>query len=393
MSPRTPVRIMGDSVLRGRTAVVGIGGTRFFKRGQGQSEMRMLLEAILGACADAGVDPHEIDGFTTFGDGHDEAPALATALDINEFRFSVISSGGGGGITGAIAAASAAVVSGMATHVVVFRTLAQAESGRQEFVRYHFTSLFRAQGIVSAVQSGSIRTQRMLESGGVPASALEAFVRATYFHGANNPDALAYGKPLSSADYEASRMIADPHHVFDCSREADGAFALLITSAERARDLAAPPAYIISATQSGYRGDWGPGREPQITSGFSGAARRLWQETGYAPSDIQVAQVYENTSGPAVLAMIDHGFTDFDGAADFFRFENLIAPAGKLPINTAGGNLAAGFVHGIGLPVEAVRQIRGTSTNQVPDAQLSLFIAGPQAEITGSVLFGSAATL
>ena len=384
---------MAENALRGRTAVVGIGGTPFYKRGQGQPEMRMLLEAVLGACTDAGVDPHKIDGFATFGDGHDEAPKLAAALDIDDFRFSVISSGGGGGIAGAIAAASAAVATGIATHVIVFRTLAQAESGRQEFVRYHFTALFRAQGVVSAVQSGSLRTQRMLEAGGVPHSAMEAFVRATYFHGANNPGALAYGKPLSPETYEASRMIADPHRVFDCSREADGAFALLVTTAERARDLTESPAYIVAATQSGYRGDWGPSREPDISSGFQGAARRLWRESGYAPADVQVAQVYENTSGPAVLAMIDHGFTDFDGAGDFFRYENLIAPSGKLPINTAGGNLAAGFVHGMGLPVEAVRQIRGTSPNQVPDAKLSLFIAGPQAELTGSVLFGSAAAL
>jgi acetyl-CoA acetyltransferase len=381
------------SLLRGRTAVAGIGGTRYYRRGQGQAEKRMLLEAILAACADAGLDPHDVDGFATFGDGHDEAPGMANSLGIKEFRFSVISSGGGGGIAGAIAAASAAVASGLANHVIVFRTLSQLESGRQEFVRYHFTSPFRAQGIVSAVQSGAWRAQRMFGATCVPHSALESFVRACYFHGSNNPDGLSYGKPLSSETYRTARMIADPFCVFDCSRESDGAFALLVTSAERARDLASVPAYILAVTQSAYRSDWGPSSDPEITSGLAPAAQRLWRESGYGPENVRVAQVYENTAGPALLSLIDHGFTDFESAGDFFRYENLIAPSGRLAVNTAGGNLAAGFVHGMGLPLEAVRQIRGTSPNQMPDTDLSLFIAGPQAELTGSVLFGSADTV
>jgi acetyl-CoA acetyltransferase len=378
--------------LRGLTAVAGIGDTPYYRRGRGQAEKRMLLEAVLNACADAGLDPKDVDGFATYGEGHDEGPALATSLGIRDFRFSVVSSGGGGGIAGAIAAASAAVATGLARNVVVFRALAEAESGRQEFVRYHFTSLYRAQGLVSAVQTGAMRTQRMIEFDGVPREALEALVRATYFHGSRNPDALSYGHDLDSESYRSSRVIAEPHRLHDCSREADGAFALLITSAERARDLAQVPAYLVATGQSGY-GEDAANSDPYVTSGFKGAARRLWAQAGYGPGDVDVAQVYENTSGPAVTALIDHGFTDLAGAGDFFRFENLIAPDGALPVNTAGGNLAAGFVHGMGLPVEAVRQIRGTSPNQVPGARLSLFIAGPQAQLTGSVLFGSADAL
>jgi acetyl-CoA acetyltransferase len=383
---------MSVPVLRGVAAVAGIGGTRFFKRGTGKAEKRMLLEAVLGACRDAGIDPRDVDGFASYGDGHDEAPTLATALGIRDFRFSVISSGGGGGIAGAIAAAAAAVVVGMARHVIVYRVLAQAEAGRQEFVRYHFTSTYRAQGIVSAVQSGSLRTQRMIDVEGVPVSAIEAFTRAVHHHGSANPDGLAYGQTLSAEKYAAGRMIASPQRLYDCSREADGAFAVLVTTSERARQLQQPPAYILGVEQSGYGEDAG-NSDPYATSGFLPAARRLWESTGYGPGDVDVVQVYENTAGPAVQALIDHGFTTFADAEKFFTLENLIAPHGLLPVNTAGGNLAAGFVHGMGLPVEAVRQIRGTSVNQVPDAALSLFIAGPQAQLTGSVLFGMEATL
>jgi len=374
--------------MKGLTAVAGVGGTRYFKRGTGQAEKRMLLEAVIGACRDAGLDPREVDGFTTYGDGHDEGPVLATALGIKDFRFSVISTGGGGGIAGAIAAASAAISTGIAENVIVYRALAQAESGRQEFVRYHYTSLYRAQGIVSAVQTGSLRTRRMLDAHGVPSSVIEEFTRAVHFHGSRNPDGLAYGQPLSPEKYAAGRMIVEPQRVYDCSREADGAFAILITSSERARSLRQAPAYVLGVEQSGYGEDAG-NSDPYAYSGFGPAAARLWRRAGCGPEDVDVVQVYENTAGPAIQALIDHGFTTFANAEKFFTFENLVAPGGGLPVNTAGGNMAAGFVHGMGLPVEAVRQIRGTSCNQVPGARRSLFIAGPQAQLTGSVLFGS----
>ena len=297
-----------------------------------------------------------------------------------------------GGVAGAIAAASAAIATGLATNVVVFRALAQAESGRQEFTRYHFTSTYRAQGVVSAVQSGSLRTQRMMEAEGVPPSVLEAFTRAAHYHGSRNPEGLGFGKPLSAQAYQAGRMIASPQRVYDCSREADGAMALLITSAERARQMSQQPAYILGVEQSGYGEDAG-NSDPYATSGLMPAARRLWENTGYGPEDVDVAQVYENTTGPAVQAIIDHGFTTFGEAEQFFTFDNLVAPHGRFPVNTDGGNISAGFVHGMGLSLEAIRQVRGTSVNQVPDTRLSLFIAGPQAQITGSVLFGTEAAL
>lgn len=381
-----------NTALRGATAVAGTGGTRFHRRNRGGPERRMLLEAVVAACRDAGINPHDVDGFCTFGGHKDEGPTLASALGVRDYRFSADTSGGGGGLAGAIAASAAAVFAGLATTVVVYRALAQAESGRQEFVRYHFTSMYRAQGLVSAVQSGALRAKRMFEVEGVPESAMEAFVHAAYYHGARNPDGLTYGKEWDAAEYRASRMISDPHTLHDCSRESDGAFALVITSAERARDLVERPAYIVGVGQSGY-GEDAMNADPYVTSGFRGAAQRLWAMSGYGPSDVDVAQVYENTVGPAITSLIDHGFCDFETAGEFFTFENLIAPGGGLPVNTAGGNVAAGFVHGMGLPVEAVRQIQGRSPNQVPGADLSLFISGPQAQITGSVLFGSAATL
>ena len=134
-------------------------------------------------------------------------------------------------------------------------------------------------------------------------------------------------------------------------------------------------------------------REPYTSAGFSAVARRLWAESGYGPEDVDVAQIYENFTGPGVAAIIDHGFCTRETAGDFITFENLIAPSGKLPINTAGGNLAEAFLHGMGLVPEAIRQIRGTSVNQVPDAKLSLMTGGPGDTVVSSALFGSEETL
>ena len=100
--------------------------------------------------------------------------------------------------------------------------------------------------------------------------------------------------------------------------------------------------------------------------GSARSGRRLWEQSGVGPNDIDVLQVYENTSGGAVAVMVDIGLCTSETAGELFTFENLIAPSGRLPTNTAGGNLAEGFFHGMGLALEGVRQIRGTSVNQVP---------------------------
>jgi acetyl-CoA acetyltransferase len=122
-------------------------------------------------------------------------------------------------------------------------------------------------------------------------------------------------------------------------------------------------------------------------------ARRLWSESGYGPADVDVAQIYDNFTGVAVAAVIDHGFCTASGAGEFLTLDNLLAPDGRLPVNTSGGNLAEGFIHGMGLVTEAVRQIRGTAVNQVPGAALSLMTGGPTDTVVSSALLGSRETL
>ena len=385
--------------LRGAAAVVGIGTTPYYKRGASpHSSLRLILEAILAACADAGADAHEIDGFVSYANDLNEGLAVGAALGVREIRWStMVWGGGGGGVAAAVNAAAAAVATGQAERVVVYRGITQADDGRQSYGKGHFPPLLSAHGMLTPAQVCALRTQRMLEVDGVPRSALEALVQASYQHAQRNPDAVAYGRPLDHDTYADSRWIAEPLRLFDCSRENDGAAAILVTAAEQAGDFAPAPAYILSGVQ-GAGPDWSESAENNAaytSAGFHPAmVARMWEGAGIKPGQVDVVQVYENFSGPAVASLIDTGLCPpGPEAGRFMTVPNLLAPDGALPVNTAGGNLAEGFVHGIGLVLEAVRQIRGTSPGQVPGTDVSLLLGGPVAPLVSATVFGSASTL
>jgi len=227
---------------------------------------------------------------------------------------------------------------------------------------------------------------------GVPPSVCEELVRASYYHGARNPDAVAFGHDLDLEEFRTARWIAEPFRLFDCSRENDGAGALLVVATEHARDLQKPPVKLLGVAQGAEKG-WGDLLENDdadlyATAGFRPIARKLWQQTGLTPADIDVVQLYENFSAQGVASLIDHGFCTYDNVAEVVRFENLIAPSGGLPVNTSGGNFAHGFVHGIGTAIEAVRCLRGESANPVPNAKTCLLAGGPGAPTVSSAVFG-----
>lgn len=389
--------------FRGATAVVGTADVHLPRGAAPSGERALVLEAILAACADAGISPRDIDGFTSYAGGDNSGPVLAADLGVRELRWSsMVWGGGGGGAAAAIGAAAAAVATGQAETVVAFRGMTQAETGRLGYAKYYFDNFYLPHGVATPAHVCALRTQRMLDHDGVPRSALRNLVLAAYAHAQNNPNAAGYGRPLDAERYDASPYIVEPFHLFDCSRENDGAVAVIVTSAERARHLAQKPAYVLAAAQ-GAPGGYSATNENEVgytSAGFGpsasghGVASRLWAGAGLGPTEVDVTQVYENFSGPAVASLIDHGLCPPGPAAgEFMTVENLLAPNGVLPVNTAGGNIADSFVNGMGLSVEAVRQIRGTSVNQVADADVSLFIGGPMAPLVSSVLLGSELTL
>lgn len=392
---------MSEARLRGRTAIVGIGASTFYKRGTSpDSEFKLTLKAVLAAAEDAGVDPRKIDGFASFNFDRTDPSRMAAALGIEELRFANLFWGGGGGGSAAVANAAAAVIAGLASCVVVYRGIVQGPDGRYGDGRtigaYGRDAAYVAPyGLLTPIQWYTMRVVRFMHEHGIHRDVLRAISMASYHHAQANPRAVMNGKPLTEEAYEQSRWIVEPHHLFDCCMENDCAAAVIVMDAEAARDLKQQPAYILGAAQgSEYRNQARIHNAPRYGSAsFSSVAPRLFAEAGVTPKDVDVAQTYENFTGGVLMSLIEHGFCAPEEANEFFKLENLIAPSGRLPLNTSGGNLAEAYVHGMGHILEGVRQIRGTSTSQVPGASIAFVGSGPMVSPVSDLLLGSGNTL
>ena len=388
--------------IRGQVAIAGIGETAYYKHGRApESEFALALRAILRACEDAGIDPRQVDGFASYSNDRNDPSRLAAALGLPELRFSNMHwGGGGGGGSAAVGNAAAAVAAGYADCVVVFRALAQGQFQRFGAAPPGGTvsgeaALTFPYGLISPAQRFAMRVMRFMHDHGVRQEAQRAIALASYHHAQANPRAVMHGRPLTPEAYDASRWIVEPFRLFDCCMENDGAAALVLVSAERARDLRHPPAYLLGVAQgSEYRNAArGHNAPTYASSSFTTVAPHLWEMAGLGPKDVHVVQSYENFTGGVLMSLVEHGFFAPEEANDFLTPENLIAPGGRLPLNTSGGNLAECYMHGLELQIEAVRQLRGESTSQVPGARVGLVISGPMVTPVSSMLVGTGDTL
>lgn len=393
---------MSGHSLRGRVAIVGIGETRYYKRGRSpDAEFKLALRAILAACRDAGIDPREVDGFSSYGNDRTDPSRLAAALGLPRLRATVMQwGGGGGGCCAAVANGAAAIVAGMADCIVVFRALAQGRHGR--FGQANPAQGAAAEmaymapyGVISPAQKYAMKIRRFMHEHGVRQEALRAVALASYRHAQRNPRAVMYGRPLDEAAYDTSRWIVEPLRLYDCCMENDGAAAVVLVSAERARRSAQKPAYVIGAAAgSDHRTGARPCSAPDYASAsFVNVAQQAFHMAEVTPGDVGVAQVYENFTGGVVMALAEHGFFSPGQANEFMTPENLSAPDGRLPLNTSGGNLAECYVHGFELVLEAVRQVRGTSTSQAARNDIAMVIGGPLVTPVSNLIFGSERTL
>ena len=388
--------------LRGEVAVAGVGETAYYKRGGApDAEFKLALQAVLGACENAGIAPREVDGFASFSNDRSDPSRLAAALGCRELKFANMQwGGGGGGGSAAVGNAAAAIATGMADVVVVFRALAQGQFGRfGQGPRRNTIAGDGAHtipyGVMSPAQMFAMKVVRFMHDHGVAQSALRAISLACYAHAQNNPRAVMHGRPLDAATYDDSRWIVEPFHLYDCCLENDGAAALVLVSAERAKDLRHPPCYLLGAVAgSHHRAGASVHNAPlYATSGFSTLAPRLYEMAGLRPEDVDVLQSYENFTGGVLMSIVEHGFCEPNACNEFFTPERFTAPGGDLPLNTSGGNLAECYMHGLGLVIEAVRQIWGESSNQVADAEISMVISGPMVTPVSACVFGAEASL
>ncbi len=372
-----------------RACIVGIGETRFTKRGAqaGRGEWALACEAATRAADDAGLDVRRIDGLASFSSDGCLPWLMQQALGIDHLRWaSMVWGGGGTGSCGALAHATAAVESGQADTVLVMRAMVQRPGGRygeaggfSEMPQFDLLAPF---GMLMPASMFAPSARRYIHDFNVPPEAFAEVALNARANAQRNPRAVMHGQPLTLADYLASRMVADPLRRLDCCQESDGACAVIVTTQERARDLKGVPVRVLAAAQGGDAGwnaatmgthnmpigDYGGGNAAQL-------ARDLYGRAGVGPADIAVAQIYDHFS-PAVLWTLENfGFCG-RGEAGAFVLDGQIRPDGRLPVNTAGGMLSEAYIHGVNLMTEAVRQLRGTSTTPVTGARTCLVTGG-----------------
>lgn len=365
--------------------IVGIGETEYTRWGEiTRPEFNLALESTLAACKDAGLPVTEVDGMCSYGDDRNNPPNIAAALGMKELRISnMFWTAGGGGCMGSVMNAANAVASGTANYVIAFRALAQGQFGRYGQSRAgagakvgNPQAFSAPYGLMSPAQSlAAMQARRHMHLYGTESRHFGMVSVACYKHAQRNPRAVMYGRPLTLADHQNSRIISDPVRLYDCCQETDGSAAVLLTTPERAKALKQKPVYFLGAAQgSVFRQAVNLNcRDSDFTSpkGLT-VARDLFARAGVTPKDIDVAQIYENFTPNVLMALEDHGFCKRGEGKDFVEGGRLEWPDGGLPLNTSGGNLAEAYTHGLELVNEAVRQLRGESTCQVKDAELIL---------------------
>ncbi|MFD8560125.1 lipid-transfer protein [Streptosporangium canum] len=384
--------------LPGSTAVAGIGATEFSKQ-SGRSELQLAAEAVFAALDDAGLSPSDVDGLVTYTQDTNQEIAVAREVGIGDLTFFSRVHYGGGAACGTVLHAAMAVATGVAETVVCYRAFNErsgrrfgqpdARIGGEPSSQGLEMSWHVPYGLMTPAAWVAMFARRYMHAYGVTSEDFGRVAVAMRRHAATNPAAWFHGRPITLEEHQASRWIAEPLHLLDCCQESDGAVALVVTSAERARDLRRSPALISAAAQgagagqlmmtSYYRDDMTGLPEMGVVG------RRLWEQSGLGPADIQTAILYDHFT-PFVLTQLEElGFCGRGEARDFVA-DGGIEIDGRLPVNPHGGQLGEAYIHGMNGIAEAVRQIRGTSVNQVAGVRNVLVTAGTGVPTSGLVL-------
>jgi acetyl-CoA acetyltransferase len=379
-----------------QAAIVGIGATEFSKN-SGRSELQLAAESVAAAIADAGLEPSDVDGLVTYTMETNPEIQVAQALGIGELTYFTRVHYGGGAACATIQQAALAVASGVADVVVGYRAFNERSGRRFGAGRADWASTaegvamgwYTTFGFMTPAAWVAMFARRYMHEFGATSEDFGAVSVADRKHAATNPAAYFYEQPITLADHQASRMVVDPLRLLDCCQETDGGQAFVVTSADRARDLPHPPALIAAAAQGAGRDQ--EGMTSYYRDDITGldemalVGRQLWAQAGIDPEDIQTAVLYDHFT-PFVLVQLEElGFCKRGEARDFIA-DGAIELGGRLPVNTHGGQLGEAYLHGMNGIAEAVRQIRGTSVNQVPDVEHVLVTAGTGVPTSGAIL-------
>src|SRR5271170_740173 len=383
--------------LRDQAAVVGIGATEFSKD-SGRSELKLAVEAIQAAVQDAGLKLSEVDGLCTYA--MDRNPEIEVFRNIGgrELKFFSRIDYGGGAACAPLLQAALAVHSRVAEVVVCYRAMNERSQYRfgQAFVPAPVPSAEGANwgwsvpfGLATPASWVAMAARRYMHDFGATSEDFGRVSVACRRHAALNPRAWFYQKPITLAEHQASRWIVEPLRLLDCCQESDGAVAVVVTSADRARDLPHRPAVIRAAAQGA-----GPDQftmtsyyRDELTGlpELGVVARQLWRQARIGPAEIRTAVLYDHFTPYVLMQLEELGFCDPGQARDFIA-DGAIELGGRLPLNPHGGQLGEAYIHGMNGIAEAVRQVRGTAVNQVPGDGPVLVTAGTGVPTSGLVL-------
>jgi acetyl-CoA acetyltransferase len=381
---------------------VGIGSTDFTSC-SGRSELTLAAQAALAALADAGLTPGDLDGIVRSDLDVVTERDLVQTLGLYGVTYWGQSGPGGKFVGGGVGQAVGAILGGQATTVLLVQALngrsgrrlgrLRPKAGQRVGGNTSYDEFFVPYGLTSAAQLFALVARRHMEVYGTTGKHLGQIAVELRNRANANPRAQMFGKSMSLEDYESSRWIARPLRMLDCCIQTDGACALIVTSADRAKDARGAPVLIRAVAQAAggptvVQGGHAGGslmRENLTSFGSNYVADSLYKRAGLGPTEVDVAQFYDCFTIALLIQLEDYGFCK-PGEGGPFVATGRAGLDGDLPINTSGGHLSEGYIPGMNQVLEGVRQLRGESTSQVPGAEVCLVTSAPPGASAAMIL-------
>jgi acetyl-CoA acetyltransferase len=384
--------------LKDQTAIAGVGMTPFSKQ-SGVSELSLAAQCIVAACDDAGIDPGDIDGMVTYTLDSSEEVDVARAIGANDLTYFSRVHYGGGAAVGTILQAAMAVATGQAETVVCYRAM-NGRSGKRMgqgisgdiissgLIHY---SWYMAYGMLIPGSWIAMIANKYMHEYGVTRADLGRVAISQRNYAQANPRAYGYGKPLTMDEYLAAKPIASPLCLYDFCQETDGGCAIIVTSADRARDLNKDPAIIRGVSQASTRG------QEEMTSFYREeltslpemelAGQRAYAMAGLGPEDIDAACLYDAFTSEVMMQLESFGFCGPGEGREMVR-DGALDIDGRLPNNTHGGLISEAYIHGMNNIAEGVRLVRGESTSQPAKAVEHVLVSSGVGVPTGALILG-----